>query len=203
MFDRRSGGDGAEPDDGPGGTAVRGLAGRARPLPWPATGCSPSPRPVGPPCSPRAACAGGARWSSSPAPLRATTPWPLAVAMAASQTGSWCAAVGLPALGLVMAAGLGVCLERLALVPDPGRPVAGGGRRPGRRGRHRGDPASGGPARRCPPAGRPGPGAGCGTDPGRSPVLARWCRPPPGGWPRRPGWGSARATAICRPGWRW
>jgi len=44
----------------------------------------------------------------------------LAVAVTASQTGSWCAVVGLPALGLVMAAGLGICLERLALVPDPG-----------------------------------------------------------------------------------
>jgi hypothetical protein len=44
----------------------------------------------------------------------------LALAVAASQTGSWCAAVGLPALGCVMAAGLGICLERLALVADPG-----------------------------------------------------------------------------------
>src|SRR6476660_8273685 len=38
----------------------------------------------------------------------------------ASQAGSWCAVVGLPDLGLVAAAGLGVALERLALVPDPG-----------------------------------------------------------------------------------
>jgi hypothetical protein len=44
----------------------------------------------------------------------------LALAVAASQTGSWCAAVGLPALGCVMAASLGIGLERLALVPDPG-----------------------------------------------------------------------------------
>jgi hypothetical protein len=44
----------------------------------------------------------------------------LALAATASQTGSWCAAVGLPALGMVTAAGLGVSLERLALVPDPG-----------------------------------------------------------------------------------
>src|SRR5262249_41765751 len=38
----------------------------------------------------------------------------------ASRQGSWCAAVGMPSLGLVAAAELGVDLERLALVPDPG-----------------------------------------------------------------------------------
>jgi hypothetical protein len=43
-----------------------------------------------------------------------------ALMVAASQAGSWCAAVGLSELGPVAAAGLGVCLERLALVPDPG-----------------------------------------------------------------------------------
>lgn len=35
-------------------------------------------------------------------------------------TGSWAAVVGLPALGLEAAMGLGVRLDRLALVPDPG-----------------------------------------------------------------------------------
>jgi hypothetical protein len=40
--------------------------------------------------------------------------------VAASQGGSWCAAVGLPSLGVVAAAELGVCLDRLALVPAPG-----------------------------------------------------------------------------------
>ncbi len=44
----------------------------------------------------------------------------LAVGAAASQEGSWCAAVGWPALGMVAAAGLGVALERFALVPSPG-----------------------------------------------------------------------------------
>jgi hypothetical protein len=44
----------------------------------------------------------------------------LALLVAASQAGSWCTVVGLPELGLVAAAGLGVCLERLALVPAPG-----------------------------------------------------------------------------------
>lgn len=43
----------------------------------------------------------------------------LAVAAGASQAGSWSAAVGLPALGMVAAAGLGVVLERFALVPRP------------------------------------------------------------------------------------
>jgi hypothetical protein len=44
----------------------------------------------------------------------------LAVGVAASQAGSWCAAVGVPALGIVAAAGLGMALERFALVPHPG-----------------------------------------------------------------------------------
>ncbi len=43
----------------------------------------------------------------------------LAVAAAASAEGSWCAAVGRPALGLVAAAELGVALERFPLVPAP------------------------------------------------------------------------------------
>lgn len=38
----------------------------------------------------------------------------------ASAAGSWCAAVGLPRLGLVAAAEAGVALPRLALVPHPG-----------------------------------------------------------------------------------
>lgn len=49
-----------------------------------------------------------------------TTSLTLAVAAGASQAGSWCAAVGLPALGLVAAAGLGLALERFALVAQPG-----------------------------------------------------------------------------------
>jgi hypothetical protein len=44
----------------------------------------------------------------------------LALAVAASQAGSWCAAVGFPGLGLVAAGGLGMALERFALVPHPG-----------------------------------------------------------------------------------
>src|SRR5580704_16318819 len=44
----------------------------------------------------------------------------LALLATASQAGSWCAAVGFPQLGPVAAAGLGVRLEQLALVPAPG-----------------------------------------------------------------------------------
>lgn len=35
-------------------------------------------------------------------------------------SGAWCAAVGMPELGAEAAAGLGVVLDRLVLVPDPG-----------------------------------------------------------------------------------
>jgi hypothetical protein len=38
----------------------------------------------------------------------------------ASSSGSWCAVVGLPRLGLVAAAEAGVAVERFALVPHPG-----------------------------------------------------------------------------------
>jgi hypothetical protein len=44
----------------------------------------------------------------------------LALLVAASRSGSWCAVVGVPALGAAAAAELGVDLDRLALVPNPG-----------------------------------------------------------------------------------
>jgi hypothetical protein len=44
----------------------------------------------------------------------------LALLAAPTAAGSWGAVVGLPSLGLVAAAELGVALERLALVPRPG-----------------------------------------------------------------------------------
>lgn len=37
-----------------------------------------------------------------------------------TKAGSWCAAVGMPELGAEAAAGLGVVLDRLVLVPEPG-----------------------------------------------------------------------------------
>jgi hypothetical protein len=45
----------------------------------------------------------------------------LAVLAGPSLAGSWCAVVGMPAFGLVAAAAAGVAVERLALVPAPGR----------------------------------------------------------------------------------
>ena len=45
----------------------------------------------------------------------------MALAAGPSASGSWCAAVGLPSLGLVATAEMGVALERLALVREPGR----------------------------------------------------------------------------------
>ena len=50
-----------------------------------------------------------------------TTSLALALAAGASQAGSWVAAVGVGSLGLVAAAELGVALERLVVVADPGR----------------------------------------------------------------------------------
>ncbi|HEX5199547.1 hypothetical protein ACFQS1_04805 [Paractinoplanes rhizophilus] len=44
----------------------------------------------------------------------------LALLSEASRTGSWCAVVGVPALGAVAAAESGIALGRLALVPNPG-----------------------------------------------------------------------------------
>jgi hypothetical protein len=44
----------------------------------------------------------------------------LALLAGPSQAGSWCAAVGLPSLGLVAAAEVGVALERFPLVARPG-----------------------------------------------------------------------------------
>lgn len=44
----------------------------------------------------------------------------LTLIAAASAEGAWCALVGLPAIGVLAAADLGVDLARLALVPEPG-----------------------------------------------------------------------------------
>ncbi|WP_106849590.1 hypothetical protein [Blastococcus sp. Marseille-P5729] len=44
----------------------------------------------------------------------------LAMAAGVSQEGGWCAAVGMPRLGMQAAAGLGIDLQRFAVVPDPG-----------------------------------------------------------------------------------
>lgn len=44
----------------------------------------------------------------------------LALVAEATQAGAWCAAVGMPTLGVLAAAELGVAVQRLALVPRPG-----------------------------------------------------------------------------------
>jgi hypothetical protein len=53
------------------------------------------------------------------APVAATSLL-LALLAEASRAGSWCGIVGMPALGVVAAAELGVALDRLALIPNPG-----------------------------------------------------------------------------------
>lgn len=63
---------------------------------------------------------GGALRRGSTVAVVGSTSLALALAAAPSASGSWCAAVGLPTLGLSAAAELGVSLERLALVAAPG-----------------------------------------------------------------------------------
>ncbi|WP_410588208.1 hypothetical protein [Amycolatopsis sp. lyj-23] len=62
---------------------------------------------------------GGLRRGTTVA-VRGATSLVLALLAAATRDGSWAAVTGLPELGLAAAAELGVDLERVALVPDPG-----------------------------------------------------------------------------------
>lgn len=64
--------------------------------------------------------AGGLRRGSTIAVTPGHTSVLLALLVAASAAGSWCAVVGLPSLGTVAAAELGIAMDRLALVPHPG-----------------------------------------------------------------------------------
>lgn len=68
---------------------------------------------------------GGLRRGSTvtvgPAGQPGTTSLALRLLAGAGAAGSWCAVVGAPDLGLVAASQLGAELERLALVPQPGR----------------------------------------------------------------------------------
>jgi hypothetical protein len=52
--------------------------------------------------------------------IEGSTALALATLIGASEAGSWCGVVGVPSLGAETAAGLGVDLDRLALVPFPG-----------------------------------------------------------------------------------
>ncbi|HET6954846.1 MAG TPA: hypothetical protein VFI47_31080, partial [Acidimicrobiales bacterium] len=58
---------------------------------------------------------------SSRAGVPGVTSLALALTVGASRAGSWVAAVGLGSLGLVAASELGVALDRLVVVADPGR----------------------------------------------------------------------------------
>jgi hypothetical protein len=58
--------------------------------------------------------------TGQPAPGSGGTSLLLALLSAASRSGSWCAVVGVPALGVLAAAESGIALDRLALVPNPG-----------------------------------------------------------------------------------
>lgn len=62
---------------------------------------------------------GGLRRGATVA-VAGSTSLALAVLAGPSGAGSWCAVVGLPALGMAAAAEMGVALDRLALVPVPG-----------------------------------------------------------------------------------
>lgn len=57
----------------------------------------------------------GTSYSLSPSPSLV-----LALLSAASQKGLWCAVIGMPTLGVEAAAGFGIDLDRLILVPEPG-----------------------------------------------------------------------------------
>lgn len=62
----------------------------------------------------------GSTVAVTPAQVAGGTSLVLALLAAASRAGSWCAVVGVPALGALAAAELGIALDRLALVPHPG-----------------------------------------------------------------------------------
>ena len=70
--------------------------------------------------------AGGLR-RGSVVSVTGSTSLALAALAAASAQGSWCAAVGMPSLGLAAAAELGLALERFPLVPSPARSSGPGG----------------------------------------------------------------------------
>ncbi|TPW70930.1 hypothetical protein [Schumannella sp. 10F1B-5-1] len=63
---------------------------------------------------------GGALAAGDSYAIRGSTSLALALLRAPSQAGSWCAIVGLPDVGLEAAAGLGLDLDRVVLVPHPG-----------------------------------------------------------------------------------
>ena len=63
---------------------------------------------------------GGALSAGSSYAVPGSTTLAVALLQGASAAGAWCAVVGVPDLGVEAAAGLGVDLDRLVLVPHPG-----------------------------------------------------------------------------------
>jgi hypothetical protein len=63
---------------------------------------------------------GGALAAGSSYVVAGSTTLALALLQGPSAAGAWCAVVGMPDLGVEAAAGLGIDLERLVLVPHPG-----------------------------------------------------------------------------------
>jgi hypothetical protein len=64
---------------------------------------------------------GGALAAGGSYAVAGSTSLALGLLQAASEAGSWCAVVGVPDLGVEAAAGLGIDLDRLVLVPHPGQ----------------------------------------------------------------------------------
>jgi membrane protein implicated in regulation of membrane protease activity len=93
---------------------LRELAGAARPVAL----AEERVLPVLPPIQPL--LVGGGLRRGTTAAVVGSTSLALALVAGPSAAGSWTAAVGLPSLGVVAAAEVGVDLERLALVPAPG-----------------------------------------------------------------------------------
>jgi hypothetical protein len=63
---------------------------------------------------------GGALKQGAAYSVVGSTSLAMALLAAASEAGSWCAVVGVPDFGIEAAAGMGIELERLVLVPSPG-----------------------------------------------------------------------------------
>lgn len=63
---------------------------------------------------------GGALKQGAAYSVVGSTSLAMALLAAASEAGSWCAVVGVPDFGVEAAAGMGIDLERLVLVPAPG-----------------------------------------------------------------------------------
>jgi hypothetical protein len=96
-----------------------GLADRVRPTTPVAGRLLPVP-PALTPLFPDGALRRGTTTTVAGLPGHGATTLALALLAAASQAGSWCAAVGLPDPGVVAAAELGIDLRRVVFVPHPG-----------------------------------------------------------------------------------